>query len=196
MSNTGDLNGYTCPNCGQWVYFNQVHYCPPEFGIGNVEFSKCEHCYCIPVLHSLNGTSPHRQCCKCGDIMAEEFISLPKLGFKVEHNPTYYKLELGNSYKRLTYHCAKMYFPNCRTCDCGFYTNLEHFKSLKDLLEYASDNWADYELEEIYNSYGKCVGCINYKTGYHSVEYLEVKFKYLTLRTKGDGKGNLIWYRI
>lgn len=46
----------------------------------------CNHCYCIkqsginyfPNGAVTNGEGPHRQCCKCKDVMAEEFLGIEK----------------------------------------------------------------------------------------------------------------------
>lgn len=39
----------------------------------------CEHCYCLDeepnnLLHPNRSKIPHKICCKCGDVMAEQFI--------------------------------------------------------------------------------------------------------------------------
>lgn len=69
--------GYTCPGCGQFVYTYQMHICPGQFQMGYIEPIPCEHCYCI--LDKGQGTTtPHRRCCKCGNVMAEEFIDFKK----------------------------------------------------------------------------------------------------------------------
>lgn len=193
--------GYFCMNCGVWVPYNTIHSCSNGYGYGYAS-PYCDHCYCIP-LFGEGGTNPHKKCCKCGEVMSELPISInPNLEDTTLIYDSSGKMEwisVKDLYKtkKLSYVVALMYFPNCRTCDAGFYTGLKFFNSLKDLLNFAKDEWYDYELTEIHiTSSGKSIGRITYKTGYHSLEYLEFKAKYLTLRTKDDGKGNLVWYRV
>ena len=64
--------GYTCPSCYMFVGNLQVHNCA-GFPAGESGFLSCEHCYCIPDK-GLGGTNPHMKCCKCGNVMASQFI--------------------------------------------------------------------------------------------------------------------------
>lgn len=64
---------YYCQQCGQLLSDlpNTGHQCtfvPNQWSLS------CEHCYCKPA-YGYGGTNPHRQCCKCGCVMAEEFIA-------------------------------------------------------------------------------------------------------------------------
>lgn len=99
-------------------------------------------------------------------------------------------------YKKLKFITAIEYFWNCRTCDSGSYGGIKFYDSLKELLDFAKDNWNETELKDIHTNTGKHLGKIEYKTGYHSLEYMEFKIKYLKLRTCDDGHGKLIWKRV
>jgi len=91
------------------------------------------------------------------------------------------------------YVCAVEYYPNCRVHDCGFYSRLEFFKSLRELMQGALQDKDEYEYCEIYNRRGKCGFQIGYEYSNHSVSGLSLKVKGLKFRTIDDGSGKLIW---
>lgn len=85
-------NGATCPNCGQWYLYAHGHYCPVSAsrGVNPNQYPSlwsytpppCDHCFCLKPNENgffangnfSDGEGPHRQCCKCKTLMAEQFI--------------------------------------------------------------------------------------------------------------------------
>jgi len=65
--------GGVCPTCGWWAC-RCNHWTPSnDLSWWKVQYLACEHCYCKqPTAH--NGEGEHRQCCKCGTVMAVQFL--------------------------------------------------------------------------------------------------------------------------
>lgn len=74
-SNITTENWYTHPNGYGYSYPYYTHTYPTYTVIPQYQ---CEHCYCIKDAHSSRGHGPHRGCCKCMSVLAEEFLDTGK----------------------------------------------------------------------------------------------------------------------
>lgn len=96
----------------------------------------------------------------------------------------------------MRYVAAVSYYPNCRSCDRGSYSDLKFFNSIKDLLTWALNNKNEYEMEYVYScKTGKELFDIGYELGRHSCTGVYFKHKGFHIKTQDDGRGNKIWVR-
>jgi len=94
------------------------------------------------------------------------------------------------------YVAALEYYPNCRSCDSGYFSSLKFFKSIKEALSFALENKNDYELKTIYScKTGRESFEIQYHLGRHHCTGISFKHKGLNIRTVDNGRGELIWVR-
>ena len=91
------------------------------------------------------------------------------------------------------YICPVEWFPNCRTCDSGYYNQVKFFKTEKELLDYALKSMQDHEIMGIYNPMGKKMGKLIYEKGHHKITGLIFISKNKQIRTVDDDNGKLIW---
>jgi hypothetical protein len=68
-----------CPTCGwmpcrcQPTHYYTTWWPPADYSWWKVQYLTCEHCYCKDAIEH-NGEGAHRQCCKCGTVMADKFF--------------------------------------------------------------------------------------------------------------------------
>jgi hypothetical protein len=98
----------------------------------------------------------------------------------------------GNS---LRYVCAASYYPNCRSCSSGYFSDLRFFPDLHAWLRAAETQTPDYEFHDLHLLSGRMVGEIGYEMSRHSVTGLTAKVRWLKLRTVDDGHGKWKWVR-
>ena len=91
------------------------------------------------------------------------------------------------------YICPVNSYPNCRGHDGGYYSHVEFFNSLEDMLKWALENINDYEIIEVYNSDGKKVGKIEYAISNHRCSGITFSSPGMIIRTIDNGSGKLIW---
>lgn len=96
----------------------------------------------------------------------------------------------------MKYVVAVDYFPNCRSCDHGYYSGLLFFNSIKDILSYAVKEKDDYQLNMVYScKNGEPLFEIGYETARHSCIGVFFEHRGLHIRTQDNGKGELVWAR-
>ena len=95
------------------------------------------------------------------------------------------------------YVCPVEYYPNCRKHDCGFYSTVKFFNSLKELKDYIMESMIEYSIVDIFDIEGKKIGNVNYEFSNHNVVgailYIHDN---PTVRTMDNGKGTLTWEKI
>ena len=97
----------------------------------------------------------------------------------------------------MKYVVASDYYPNCRSCDSGYYSQLLFFKNIKEILLWALENKSDYELKTVYScKTGKELFEVGYEIGKHSCTGVYFEYKGLHIRTIDNGKGDLIWTKL
>lgn len=93
----------------------------------------------------------------------------------------------------IKYICPVEYYPNCRGHEVGYYSGVEFFKNIEDLLFFIIKRLDEYAILGIYSSDGIFVGTVEYQISTHNCTGAILNIEEEKYRTIDDGKGNLTW---
>ena len=88
------------------------------------------------------------------------------------------------------YICPVEYYPNCRGCDCGYYSSTEFFSTVEELLDFALKRKDEHKILDIFDLEGDEAGMIEYEIGTHNVIGIIVRIEDKIYRLVDDGRGN------